>query len=272
MSLPVITKISVLNLLNQRRFLIEWDLPPVTADAPITERFDVVAGTVQSPYSGSLTAFDLPFTYSLNANNLLVFNQGILERKLVDYVESDNNTITFLSPTTAGDKVSFVKMDVPIIDGFYVYRSTSPYSGFTKIATVARGTQQYINQVPFTFGVTYFFKVTQFKGTDESDIISTGAISDSTFKSFEEQPLPVQALSTDFVYNEPSGGLKNGVNTIFTTSHVYRAGTLNVYVNGAKQTKGTDFIERSDQTSYQLLTIVPITADDIITEYIKVGF
>lgn len=68
---------------------------------------EYVAGTASGTYSGSLTVFDLPFTYTNDGKSLYVFVDGILMRVVSDYAETDLNTVTFTTSCTTGSYVTF---------------------------------------------------------------------------------------------------------------------------------------------------------------------
>ena len=53
------------------------------------------------------TVFNLPFTYSPGANNLVVFVNGSLVEVGADYAETNGTSITFLSGLEAGQEVTF---------------------------------------------------------------------------------------------------------------------------------------------------------------------
>ena len=58
--------------------------------------------------TASQTVFDLPFTYSPGANNLVVFVNGILVESGADYTETSGTRVTFNSGLEAGQEVTFL--------------------------------------------------------------------------------------------------------------------------------------------------------------------
>lgn len=86
----------------------------VGSESPRLVSASYVAGTPSAPYSGSLTVFDLPFTYSTGVGNLLVFSGGVLMTAggSNDYVETDSDTVTFNSARTTGERISFLKLGI----------------------------------------------------------------------------------------------------------------------------------------------------------------
>ena len=54
------------------------------------------------------TVFDLPFTYSPGANNLVVFVNGLLSERGADYTETSGTRVTFNSGLEVGQEVTFL--------------------------------------------------------------------------------------------------------------------------------------------------------------------
>ncbi|MEM3407861.1 MAG: hypothetical protein QXL51_00360 [Candidatus Aenigmatarchaeota archaeon] len=156
------------------------------------------------------------------------------------------------------------------IVSFNIYRSTSPVSGFEKIATVPATQKEYVDQVPFNFHLTYYYKITQVDNNGvESSLDEAIAGSDKTFTSWDEVPFIKYPVDSSYVFNQPVIGEKNGVNTLFKTIDIFRAGSLCVYLNGVRQTLNVDYREGEDLQSFIFQTIIPISSDDIVVDYIK---
>lgn len=79
-------------------------------------RHDYVVGTPDLPYTGSTTAFDLPFNYVIGSHELMVYVDGLLftSGSTKDYVETSVNLVTFNSPLTAGSNVAIVNVGRPV--------------------------------------------------------------------------------------------------------------------------------------------------------------
>jgi hypothetical protein len=79
-------------------------------------RNDYAVGTASGTYTGSTTVFDLPFTYNVASGQLMVYAGGLLQRPgaTEDYLETDNNTITFNFAQTVGRNMAFVNLGVPV--------------------------------------------------------------------------------------------------------------------------------------------------------------
>jgi len=90
---------------------------------------------------------------------------------------------------------------------------------------------------------------------DAADNVLLG--NESTLASFED----------NFVYDEAASGTKNGINTTFTTSEDFIAATLQVYVNGVRQTLTTDYTKTGTST-FQLVA-APASTDSLRVAYQK---
>jgi hypothetical protein len=73
----------------------------------VPELAEYTAGWATGTYTGSLTVFDLPFTYAKDGKSLFVFNDGIMMRVNDDYTETDFNTVTFTIARSSGSYVTF---------------------------------------------------------------------------------------------------------------------------------------------------------------------
>lgn len=165
--------------------------------------------------------------------------------------------------------LSWESLDSDIVS-FNIYRSNSPTGGFEKIATVPSSQKEYVDQVPFNFQIVYYYKVTQVNSNgEESSLDDALAVSDKTFTSWDETPFIKYPVDSSYVFNQPVIGNKDGVNKIFRTVDIFKAGSLCVYLNGVRQTSNVDYEEGNDQQSFTFLTIVPISQDDIVVDYIK---
>lgn len=75
-------------------------------------------------------------------------------------------------------------------------------------------------------------------------------------------------VSTDMlVIGEPINGTIDGSNNTFLTDNNYVSGTVSVYLNTARQTKGKDYNETASNQITFIFT--PQPGDTIITDYIK---
>lgn len=160
----------------------------------------------------------------------------------------------------------------PSIEGVTVYqiwRSTTELSGFAKIAEVQAPTTQYIDKVPFTFGVTFFYKVVAVNSSGQmGDITAASAVSDVTFDNFDEEPFRATSLTVDsFIKNEVPVGVIDGINAVFQTANIYRVNSLEVYVNGVHRL-AADFAQGADQKTFTFV-FPPAQGSVISVSYLK---
>ena len=156
------------------------------------------------------------------------------------------------------------------VTAYEIWRSTMEYQGFEKIAEVNDPTYQFIDKVPYTFGVVFFYKVIARDASGyRSDITISNSVSDVTFDDFEEHPFRSTTLVFDsFISNEVPSGTINSSNTSFTTASLFRFDTVQVFVNGVARVRGVGFTEGADQRT---LTIspAPATSSTVAVNYIK---
>lgn len=158
----------------------------------------------------------------------------------------------------------------PNIALYRVYRSSSPTddSSFQVIGTTPANVTSFVDNVPFTFGITWYYKITALdNGNNESSLELTSPVQDMSFHSFEEQPFPTQVNTPSLVNGETPSGQINGINTLFTTSYPFRSNTLSVFLNGAKLILGVDYTLNIPQ-QFTLVT-APISGDLLRCDYIK---
>lgn len=159
------------------------------------------------------------------------------------------------------------------ISSYNIYRSPSPtdVGEFKLLASVPGSVNTYLDRVPFTFGIVFYYVVTSVDdGGNEGSLRLTTPINDNSFHSFEEQPFVTSTLVTvsDFVNDETPGGLVDGINMAFNTLFAYKPTSLEVYLNGVKQTRTVDYTEGAN-TLFTMLA-APQTGDIIRVNYIKV--
>lgn len=162
------------------------------------------------------------------------------------------------------------------ITQYSIWRSTQEYQGFEQLAVVNSPTYQWIDKVPYTFGVIFFYKVLAINGSGvSSDIHQSNAVSDQTFDDFEEKPFRATTLQFDaLVSGETPGGNVDGVNKTFTTANLFRFGTLQVFVNGINRISAVsdvttvDFTEGANQMSFTF-SDAPAANDIIVIGYLK---
>ena len=132
----------------------------------------------------------------------------------------------------------------PNIALYRVYRSSSPTdnSSFQVIGTTPANVTSFVDNVPFTFGISWYYKVTALdNGNNESSLNLTNPVQDMSFSQFVEQPFPTTIEVNDLVNDETPSGQINGTNALFTTAYPFKGSSLSVYLNGVKLMNGIDF-------------------------------
>ena len=154
---------------------------------------------------------------------------------------------------------------------YEVHRSTCEDKGFLKLVDIISPHTQFVDKVPFTFGVIFFYKVLAVDASGlKSDITDSSAISDQTFDQFEEKPFRATTVSFDsFVSQEVPTGAIDAINTTYTTASLYRFNSTEVFVNGIALVRGTGFTESNDQLTLTL-TAAPTIGQSVVVNYIKV--
>src|ERR1019366_3280485 len=108
----------------------------------------------------------------------------------------------------------------PDIAYYRVYRSSSPTdnSSFYLIGTTPSNVQSFVDNVPYTYGISWYYKITALDtSNNESALNLTNPVQDMSFSQFVEQPFPTQVEVNDLVNNENPSGAINGVNAFITT-------------------------------------------------------
>ena len=158
----------------------------------------------------------------------------------------------------------------PNISVYRVYRSSSPTdnSSFQMIATTPANVTSYVDNVPYTFGITWYYKITALdNGNNESSLDLTSPVQDMSFSQFTEQPFPTTVQANDIINQEIPSGQINSSNHLFTTTYPFKASTLNVYYDGLQQTLGVQY----NLTIPQQFTFIsaPVTGHSVRVSYIK---
>jgi hypothetical protein len=158
----------------------------------------------------------------------------------------------------------------PNVALYRVYRSSSPTddSSFQVIGTTPANVTSYVDNVPYTFGITWYYKITALDtGNNESSLELTNPVQDMSFSMFVEQPFPTQVNTPSLVNNETPSGSINGTNTLFTTSYPFRTNTLSIYLNGVKLMPTVDYALNIPQQF--TLVEAPTLGDNLRVDYIK---
>lgn len=157
------------------------------------------------------------------------------------------------------------------IASYKVYRSSSPTdnSEYSLVATVTAPSTSYVDFVPYSFGIVYYYKVTSVDTSAvESDISLTNPSHENSYHSFEEQPFPTSVTTNNFIVDENPTGLVNGSNTLYTTSYPYRKNTVEVYVEGLRLVRGVGFTE-GPGAQQVTLTVAPTSGNKVRFNYLR---
>jgi hypothetical protein len=158
----------------------------------------------------------------------------------------------------------------PNIVYYRVYRSSSPTdnTSFYVIGTTPANVTSFVDNVPYTFGITWYYKVTAIDSSNnESSLDLTNPVQDMTFSQFVEQPFPTQVEVGDLVNGEIPSGALDGTNTLFATVNPFKFSTLSVYLNGVKLMLGIDYTLLMPQQF--TLVSAPSSTDYIRVDYLK---
>lgn len=78
--------------------------------------------------------------------------------------------------------------------------------------------------------------------------------------------------STSFISDATPAGLVNGTNTAFTVPEAYSAGTMEVFINGLKQIRDTDYTETNPTTGSFTISPAPASGDIVRVNYMTGAF
>jgi hypothetical protein len=152
-----------------------------------------------------------------------------------------------------------------------VYRSSSPTDtgDFNLIGTTPANVTSFVDRVPFTFGITWYYKVTALdNGNNESSLDLTTPVQDMTYHSFEEQPFPTTVLAQDLIEDETPTGAIDTLNQLYTTAFPYKKNSLEVYLNGVRMHRSLDFVEGPLSQQFTM-TDPPDTGGILRVSYVK---
>jgi fibronectin type 3 domain-containing protein len=158
----------------------------------------------------------------------------------------------------------------PNIALYRVYRSSSPTdnSSFQMIGSTPANVTSYVDNVPYSFGITYYYKVTALdNGNNESSLEETSPVQDMSFSQFVEQPFVTSVTTADIINQEIPSGQINSINMLYTTTYPFKKGTLNVYLNGVQMILGVDYVLNIPQQF--TMTSAPESPDLIRVSYLK---
>ena len=209
----------------------------------------------------------------VKARNSVIVETSFILLGMVTTLAGPAN-VRALQVTNLLDNRGFLLQWAPNIENnivaYKIYRSNSPtdVSSFALINSTAANVTSYIDNVPFTFGIVYYYIVTALdNGGNESSLDTANPTQDMSFHSFEEQPFPTVILAGDIINNETPSGLVNGTNTLFITAYPFKKNTVSVYVNGVQSLLTTDYVLLPPQ-QFQFLS-PPGPSDIIRISYVR---
>lgn len=102
-----------------------YGIPSAIGDTT-TVRENYIVGTASGSYTGSTTVFDLTQSYTVGAQTLMVFYDGVCQTlgASADYQETSATRVTFLNALTSGHAVSFI-FTVPVSNSGIVNSGTA---------------------------------------------------------------------------------------------------------------------------------------------------
>lgn len=78
--------------------------------------------------------------------------------------------------------------------------------------------------------------------------------------------------TNSFVSDATPSGLVNSSNTVYTVPSAYASGTMEVFINGLKQIRDTDYTETNPTAGSLTMTTAPTTGDIVRVNYMTSGF
>lgn len=160
-------------------------------------------------------------------------------------------------------------------DVFAVVGSGSPVTNKVTLQLISEYIQSNITNVVTSVGIS----VPTGFSVSNSPITSVGTISigfavgyslPTTVKQTEWDSayLYISNVWTDYDYDIV--GLRNSINTAFSTSNNFVAGSTKVYRNGLRMTKGVGYDYQETGTNQITFTNAPDNGDLLIIDYIKI--
>lgn len=244
----------------------------LTAPSPATSGTSLV---VQSAHGARFDSVNLPFYCTAHPEGQLPTLDNA-ELVKVTAVSTDTFTIeraqgdTTAKTIEAGWRISNVILAQDLRNTTMVRNETPGGSlngsntAFTTASVYADGSLKvYLNGVRQRSGAS-----NDYTETSSGFTMNTAPESDDVLLvDYEITDLTWTFGATDLVTNETPSGLVNSSNTAYTTGSSYIAGTLEVYINGVSQKRGTDFTETTPGDGDFTMTTAPTSGDDIWCNY-----
>lgn len=215
--------------------------------------------------NGVQTVFSVP-TYSVGSDGLLVFSGTTLMTKGTDYVETDVNTVTFVSPPLSNERISFIGLDTI---NTTIYREDTAGDG---------ANTSFVLTNPYVDDTAHLLV---FSGTTLLTLPSDYTEVDSQTVSFSSAPLMGEVISflnlgDGFLRHNTTG---NGMQTSYSLPFQYSndGEHLLVFSGTTLLTPGIDYIETSNTgiafniapLNNEVISFIAlgVTATNVITIY-----
>lgn len=94
-------------------------------------------------------------------------------------------------------------------------------------------------------------------------------VSDSDILDIRATVVSPSPEAENMVFGEDLSAQCNGAQTVFTVGNAYVAGTLNVYLNGARQHKGAGNQYTETASTTFTMSVAPLAGDALLVDYVK---
>lgn len=224
--------------------------------------------------NGSNATFTTPDVYQAGTLEVYLNGQRLVAGASADYVETSGGFTMNYAPVT-GD-VLYVDYMISTVTN--TKPSDSIITGMTPTGTLDGVNKTFTLPNPYYTGQlrVYLDGVRQKLTTDYTESPTAG-----TF-TFVTAPLAGSTIlcdyviaagwivggSNSFITEESPTGTINGTNKVFTTvNNTYVANSLEIYLNGLKQLRGTDYTETTPSSGTFTFVTAPLTGDIIRVNY-----
>ena len=209
------------------------------------------------------TVFDLPFVYSPGTNNLLVFVNGSIVERNVDYTETSTTRITFTSGLELGQEVTFLTNISPSpgltysaagVASYYLATNGAQTSFTLPVAVLSKNNTQIFNNGIYqakdgytVAGTSLTFSEAPVSGHIEVNVIAATAIGETTADLVEytpsgtgattrsvQQELRERVSVTQFAGIDPTGATDSSAGIQFAMNSLGSAGGTVYVPNGVK--------------------------------------
>lgn len=221
-------------------------------------------GTASGTYTGSLTVFNLPFTYTQDGRSLQVYYNGQVLVSGVDYNETSNTSVTFNYSLVAGGTVVFryitpqtpSNTSVAQYVNFVVGTASGTYTGSTTVYNLPFAYTQDTKSLEVFYDGVQLVPGDDYTETTSTSITTTQALTSGQKVAFRTistigNAAAITALRENYIVGTASGNY-TGSTTVFNLINSYTPGGINleVFLDGDLQTVGAtvDYLETNSTT------------------------